>query len=248
MRAGLCLLRLSAVTALAIGAAAVANPAESSKGCDYAMIVLDGSGSMDANSHPKMAYARQALHEVVPEIAAERSLGLIVYGDPDDGRKAGGELCFAKIALKVRPQAGAAEPILKAVDAVSPQGMTPLTEAVENATHAASDGSPPGTIVLVTDGLENCSGRPCDLGRRLRATRPGLAVHIIGLQFPVGSDTPLGCLAAETGGTIQQVDDALSLAKALRDTLGCPAISDARPLASPKRELAEIWRNAYPNG
>ena len=242
MRGRTALLQSLTFVTLLTGGANVANPANSGspqRGCDYAMIVFDGSGSMDASSEPKLAYAQEAVHAVVPDIARDRDLGLILYGDPDGGTKVGGEQCFSRIALSVAPQANAAFAILRAVDAISPQGMTPLTRAVEWAVTAAKDGTPPGAIVLVTDGLENCGGRPCELGRYLHATRPGLAVHVIGLDFAAKADAALSCLASATGGTIREAKNAAGLTSALRDTLACPAVSDAAPQA-PTRNRRQL--------
>lgn len=233
MRGRIALLQSLAFVTLLTGGANVANPANSAspqRGCDYAMIVFDGSGSMDANSEPKLAYAQAAMHTVVPNIARDRDLGLILYGDPAGGIKVGGEQCFSRIALSVPPQADAAFAILRAVDAISPQGMTPLTRAVEWAVRAAKDGTAPGTIVLVTDGLENCGGQPCELGRYLHTTRPGLAVHVIGIGFAAKADAALTCLAKATGGTIREANDAAGLTSALRDSLACPAVSDGGSL------------------
>lgn len=244
MRAGCKLLKIPVFAVLLTGGANTANPAGPPKLCDYAMIVLDASGSMNMNSQPKMAYAREAVHQVVPEISDGRALGLIIYGDPPGGSRVGGGICASRIALSVPPRENATAAILEAVDAVSPQGMTPLTEAVALAANAAGDGSAPAAIILVTDGQENCGGNPCELGKALRASKPGTAVHVIGLGFSVEADRALSCLAAETGGTIREVKDAESLGKALRDALQCPAISE---LPS-KGGLAKALGKAYPNG
>ena len=235
MRAGCTLFKIPVFAVLLTGGANTANPAGPPKLCDYAMIVLDASGSMNMNSQPKMAYAREALHQVVPEIADGRSLGLIIYGDPPGGSRVRGATCASRIALSVPPTQDASAAILAAVDAVSPQGMTPLTEAVGLAASAAGDGSAPAAIILVTDGQENCGGSPCALGKALRASKPGTAVHVIGLGFSVEADQTLSCLAAETGGTIREVTDARSLGKALRDALSCLAISDATPVPPERR-------------
>jgi len=81
-----------------------------------AMIVFDGSGSMaemgfnDINE-PRIFEARRAVSETIPEIAANRRLGLVVYG-PEGVDECSG------LDVRFPPMANAAKPVIDAVNAL----------------------------------------------------------------------------------------------------------------------------------
>ena len=221
--------RFAIIASLAILAAAPAAPQENGCGED-AMIVFDGSGSMaemgfNDISEPRIFDARRAMAEVIPEIAAKRRLGLVIYGP-------GAEACSG-VELRFTPMENAAPRILSEVNALQPAGDTPLTEAVKAAADALIDESGGGAVVLVTDGKETCSGAPCQLAAAL--ADQNITLHVIGFKvrgahFSWGgagsndySDTeaPSRCLADRTGGVYVRAETLEQLKAALRTTLGC---------------------------
>lgn len=201
------------------------------------MIVFDGSGSMSGIAYseigiPRIVEARGALHRVLPSVAALRRLGLVVYGPS-------GDRTCRNISVRFGPTWEAAPRILNEVDNLRPAGGTPLTEAVERAAEALEY---EGTVVLVTDGQETCQGAPCALAARLRASSPGLVVHVIGYKLQeAGGGRSLGlnrspsaeCLAHETGGHYVDANSADELARALRITLDCNQFSALPHIAEP---------------
>lgn len=198
-----------------------------------AMVVFDGSGSMaemgfnDINE-PRIFEARRAMHEAMPQIAERRQLGLVVYGP------GGADEC-AGVALRFAPRANAAKQIIDAVDALTPEGSTALTQAVEMAAEVLDYTTQPGTIVLVTDGKETCNGAPCQLAAELAAEGVDLTVHVIGFKVRgeffawnsqdnseyVEAETVSRCLADRTGGKYVRAETLDDLIAALRVTLGC---------------------------
>ncbi|MEM8851614.1 MAG: VWA domain-containing protein [Pseudomonadota bacterium] len=195
-----------------------------------AIIVFDGSGSMAAAGarlagETRIAAARRAVAQTIPDIARHRRLGLVIYG-PGAGPCTG-------IDLRFPPMAGAGPAIVAGIDAVSPAGRTPLTDAVTRAADALAPGA--GTIVVVTDGKESCGRSPCRLAATLAEQRPEVTIHVIG--FEVGGlafvwnngDTsidqedpgPVSCLAEATGGRFVDTETAEELVAAFRETLGC---------------------------
>ncbi len=202
---------------------------------DDAMIVFDGSGSMsfeDFNSldAPRITEARRALRAALPQIAANRRLGLVIYGPGQ------GDSC-ANVDLRFGPTSDASDLIMSEVDTLNPAGMTALTEGVRKAAEALNYRSEPATVVLVTDGQETCGGAPCDLADEMLAEASNLTVHIIGFQlraniptFKVpGMDpeaaaertTVAKCLADKTGGHYLPAENVEELSRALEKTLGC---------------------------
>ncbi len=222
-------MRIAILPFIALLAATPAAPEENGCGED-AMIVFDGSGSMaemgfNDISEPRIFDARRAMAEVVPDIAAKRRLGLVIYGP-------GADACTG-VDLRFTPMKDAASRILADVNALQPAGDTPLTEAVKSAADVLVAESGGGAVVLVTDGKETCGGAPCQLAAEL--SDQNITLHVIGFKvrgshFSWGSagsndysDTEAAsrCLADRTGGVYVRAETLDQLKAALRTTLGC---------------------------
>ncbi|MEM7237037.1 MAG: vWA domain-containing protein [Pseudomonadota bacterium] len=200
-----------------------------------AMLVFDGSASMDEISfetgpNTRIVEARQAIRNAMPGISPFRRVGLLIYGPgPDDA--------CSNIDLRFGPIPNAAGPVIDAVEALRPDGLTPLTEAVRQATEALDYRNRSGVVVLVTDGNETCGGRPCEMAQALSIDDHDLTIHVIGFravvdffawnnpeQDPHTSTTVARCLSDETGGLFVATETVQELVAALQRTLGCPAI------------------------
>ncbi|MCT4556050.1 MAG: VWA domain-containing protein [Pelagimonas sp.] len=224
---------LHRLSALLSGAVLACAPLAAGADCTRdAMIVFDGSGSMaemgfNQIGAPRITEAREAMHRVIPEIAALRRLGLVVYGP-------GGDQVCENTELHFPPRAQAADDLLGVVDALRPTGGTPLTEAVLQAAETLNYRDAPGDIVLITDGDETCGGAPCQLAARLASEAPELVVHVIGFKVRgkhfswqrEGTDyhqatSNARCIATQTGGEYLRAETAQELIGALRVTLGC---------------------------
>ncbi|EBA10426.1 hypothetical protein SSE37_20512 [Sagittula stellata E-37] len=193
------------------------------------MIVFDGSGSMaemgfNAIGEPRIVQARQAMRQVLPDIAVLRRLGLVIYGP-------GGDRTCRNVDLRLTPQWQADAPIISEIEGLRPAGGTALTDGVRLAAETLDYRNVPGAVVLVTDGKETCGGTPCQLAAEFAREAPGLTVHVIG--FKVRGDhwdwsTPdapgesvARCLADDTGGQYLSAETVDELVGALRVTLGC---------------------------
>lgn len=228
-------LPLRTLSALAATMLPAALPA--SQSCtEDAMIVFDGSGSMSEMGfnlleEPRIFEARRAIHDSIPQIAAVRRLGLLIYGP-------GQTATCGNIDLRFGPRDEAARPIIDAVDRLQPAGETPLTDAVAQAAEVLDYRARPGVIVLLTDGKETCDGQPCALAATLATDAHDLTVHVIGFKVRddhFGWDNPQDegyerrvtvarCLADRTGGTYASAETLDELTEALTRTLGCQLI------------------------
>ena len=198
-----------------------------------AMIVFDGSGSMaemgfNDIDEPRIFAARRAVAAAIPQIAAHRRLGLVVYG-PN-----GAEECSG-LDVRFAPMANAAGPIIDAVDTLQPAGSTALTEAVRMAAQTLDYQTRPATILLVTDGKETCGGMPCALAADLAAEGVDTTVHVIGFKVRgsffswdrlnendyTTAETVSRCLADRTGGTYASAETLDQMIAAMRASLGC---------------------------
>lgn len=200
-----------------------------------AMLVFDGSTSMDeitfeTGPNTRIVDARQAMRRAMPDIAPYRRVGLLIYGPGDDS-------ACKNLDLRFGPISDAAGPVIDAVEALRPDGLTPLTEAVRQAAEALDYRNRAGVVVLVTDGNETCGGRPCELAHVLSGTAYDLTVHVIGFravvdffswnnpeQDPHNSTTVARCLSDETGGLFVTTETVEELVATLQRTLGCPVI------------------------
>lgn len=209
------------LVAAAAAAALVALPATAGQreSCDAAMLVFDASGSMRGTG---LAEVKAAVHRVAPALARHRRVGLVSYGGTFSASRCG------TVELRFAPRADAGPAILSYVDAVEPSGPTPLSAAVATAVNVLAGHANAGTIVLVTDGEENCGGDPCALGAEIASLPARITVHVIGFRQQIVPGGTLACLAERTGGYAVEVADAEGLANALDDTLGCRAVSQRR--------------------
>src|SRR5690606_17137353 len=104
------------------------------------------------------------------------------------------------------------------VDKLNPLGMTPITKAFEQGAAAAKSGGAPGTIVLVTDGLETCGGDPCAAVRAAKSAGQDFVLHIIGFDVAKENVSSLECAAQAGDGLYIPAEDAAALSAALEQT------------------------------
>ena len=198
-----------------------------------AMIVFDASGSMAgvvgggiATFVTRIDEVRSALAAVLPSATRFRRVGLITYG--------AGPYNQCNIHLDLRPTANAAAAIMGVVNGLTPDGKTPLTDAVAQAAEVLDYREKPGLIVVITDGEETCGRSPCELAKQLHAAAAKLTIHVIAFRYE-GSDwgggmsvLDLMCVADANGGLYVKANSEDELTEALEKTLDCPMISQLR--------------------
>ena len=174
------------------------------------MLVLDASGSMwgQIKGTPKIEIARRAVRDLLSKWDKNVQLGLSAYGH---SRK--GDCGDIETIYPVGPARPAA--ILKAVDALTPKGKTPLSEAVRRAARELKFTEENATVILVSDGKETCRADPCALGRELEELGVGFTVHVIGFDVAKPEQAGLRCLAENTGGLFLAAKNAKELNAAL---------------------------------
>ncbi len=180
------------------------------------ILVLDGSGSMwgQIDGVNKIVIARNVIAEMLAEMADEVSLGLTVYGHRQRGS-------CADIETIVEPAPFTQDRILEAVNAINPRGRTPMTDAVIAAAQSLRHTEEAATVILVSDGIENCNPDPCAIASELEATGVAFTAHVIG--FDVASEpearAQMQCIADNTGGQFLTADNAVELSAALEQVV-----------------------------
>ncbi|MDP8996828.1 MAG: VWA domain-containing protein [Pseudomonadota bacterium] len=187
------------------------------------ILILDASGSMRAkiNGKSKIDIAKEVVGKIVSGWKPEDELGLVVYGHRKKSE------CSDIETLK-EPGPLNANEYMAAVNAIEPKGQTPMTQAVKQAAEALQYTKKKATVILVSDGIENCNSDPCAVAEYLAKTGVELKVHTVGFGLDnQGAVAQLKCLAEKTGGTFTIANNADDLLKALAKTV------PAKPVAPP---------------
>jgi len=93
---------------------------------------------------------------------------------------------------------------------IRPSGFAPIAYSLQK---AAADLPTNGrsTVVVITGGVDSCSGDPCDAAARLIRRGRADRVHIIGLDLPKHTETDLECV-----GTYHAANNRAGLRNSLR--------------------------------
>ena len=155
----------------------VAATASASLAAEQTMIVLDASGSMwgQINGKPKLQIAREALATVLEGVPADMELGLIAYGHRTRGS-------CSDIEVVVKPAAGTGPEITQAAAKMKFLGKTPLSASVLKAAEELRYTEDKATVILITDGLENCQADPCAVGAELAKNGIDFTAHVVGFD------------------------------------------------------------------
>ncbi|WP_162893165.1 vWA domain-containing protein [Microbacterium halotolerans] len=169
------------------------------------VLVLDASGSMlrlTSGDRNRMDDARNAMTEAIGLLPDSAEVGLLVFGtgtgNDESEREHGCEDVKTVQPLGALDRDGLAS----ALDGIEASGFTPLGPSMRTAAEMLpADG--PGTIVLVSDGVDTCSPPPaCEVASDLRAANPQLTIHSVG--FAIDDDEQaqqqLQCIGRVGGG------------------------------------------------
>lgn len=212
------------------------------------LLVMDASGSMteiDDGGTVRIEAAREALHDVVDELDDGMDVGMRVFSadvtDPDDPGACTDSRLAQSIAGDNRDE------LRESIDRYDAVGArTPIAHALEA---AAGDFNDEGhrTIVLVSDGEENCVPDPCEAARVLMENNIDVAIHTVGYNINDEAREQLQCIAETGHGEYFDAEDVDSLTWAMQrlsqrafqpfmleghEVTGSPEIADAPMLSN----------------
>ncbi len=177
-----------------------------------AILVMDGSGSMwgQIDGVAKITIAQEVVANLLGELPEQQELGLTIYGHRRKGD-------CSDIETVVEPGADTRGAIGSAVNAISPRGKTPMTDAVIAAAKALRYTEEKATVILVSDGIETCAPDPCAAARALEEAGVDFTAHVVGFDVSGDADAiaQMQCIADETGGTFRTASNAAELTEAL---------------------------------
>jgi Ca-activated chloride channel family protein len=211
-------LTLGATFLLGLAPAASAADDESvlGQGGGSLILVLDGSGSMKepgGNGSTRMEEAKKGLDGVIEDLPDDAKVGLRVYGSTiSDGPGS-----CEDTELLVPVDDVDKDALRAGVRKLKPLGNTPIAYSLEQA-YEDLPAEGPRSIVLVSDGEENCQGDPCEVAADLKKKGADFYVDVVGLQVDAKSKDQLTCIASAGGGTYYDVKDLDQLEETLTRT------------------------------
>ena len=178
------------------------------------IFIFDASGSMwgKMGANTKIQIAKETMAKLSDKITAASKVGLIVYGhrnasDCNDIETMLPIRSFDKIKFNTT------------IKEINPKGKTPIALSINQALALIRGVNDPVTIILVSDGLETCSGNACETVRNAKAAGVKITMHVVGFGISEKDLSPLECIAQAGGGQYFPVSNAAELAAALEQTV-----------------------------
>jgi Ca-activated chloride channel family protein len=173
------------------------------------LLLIDGSGSMWARLDPerraKIDIVREHLGPLLAAAPAAR-LAVTSYGHRRRGDCSDAET--------IAPFSAPRETALEAIAKLNPRGKGPLVAGLDAALEAVSD-TRPASVVLVTDGVDNCQQDACTAATSFATAAPGVPIHVVSIGVAAAEAPRLACIAQATGAKFFETHDPVGLTTAL---------------------------------
>jgi Ca-activated chloride channel family protein len=186
------------------------------------LFIFDASGSMwgKIGAKAKIQIAKETMGKLSDKIAAGSNVGLIVYGhrsasDCNDIQTLLPIGSFDKTKFNTT------------IKALNAKGKTPIALSINQALALIRGINDPVTIILVSDGLETCTGNACETVKNAKAAGVKITMHVVGFGISEKDLSPLECIAQAGGGQYFPANNAEELAKALEQTVKEVPVGDA---------------------
>ncbi len=168
------------------------------------LFVLDVSGSMKEKWGEKTKYetAKELLYKLIDSVEkknpnVEFAVRAFGYQFPRTEKNCKDSKLLVPFAKNN------AEKIRTAFGKISPQGMTPIAYSLAQAANDfPADERSLNSIIIITDGNENCDGNPCSASQKLLDKRISLRPFIVGLSGGENFMEKLKCI-----GTVLDTKD-----------------------------------------
>jgi hypothetical protein len=233
---------LSFLLAISVPAAAFAqtcNTADRS-----VLLILDGSGSMNArlpNGETRIAVAQRAIKGVAGFIPGKAQVSLRLYGAKSPSRDKNCQ--DTHLAVPFAAAEANATAITSTVDQTRAQGYTPIALSLQQAANDFATDAKERVVVLVSDGKETCQGDPVVAAKALAAK--GVTVHTVGFVVDTAARGQLQNIARITGGTYFDAPVGPELPDTLRQALNaCKKVIaklPAKPQPGKLRTTSATW-------
>jgi Ca-activated chloride channel homolog len=175
------------------------------------LLVLDASRSMrapagDGSGRSRLDAAKDAVDAVLESVPDEAPMGLRVYGARVAGQ--GRDKACADTELVAPVQPGDRAPLRAAAQALDGKGRTPIGRSLLATPGDFEADGRRHQVILVSDGLDNCSPpAPCDAARRVARRGVELTISVVGFQLDARARHQMRCIARVGGGTYVDAND-----------------------------------------
>lgn len=186
------------------------------------LFLLDASGSMYArlDNDSRINVAKRLLSKTIDSLSTQKNLeiALRVYGhtSPPNMRNC------KDTRLEVPFREGNFEDVKKKINSISPKGTTLIAHSLlQSAYDFPKEPYTRNVIILITDGIEECSGDPCAVSEALQSQGIILKPFIIGIGSTEEFRRAFDCVGRYyDANTEQGFDDALKIvvSQALNNT------------------------------
>ncbi len=196
-------------------------------------LIIDDSGSMAQRieGQSKIAIAKQVLSEMIQDLPSDAQIAVRTYGrqKPSNQR----DCSDMEVITPFGPNT--ASRVVPGVQALKPNGMTPIAASLEaaGANDFAGKEGQNNIIVLLSDGEEDCNGDPCTAAKLLHQSNIHLQVNVIGFHVQPKERTQLQCVANAGGGKYYDAENAKELKVAASEVKESIAASPLPPAATP---------------
>ena len=157
----------------------------------------------------RIVTAKQATIDVMQRLPKDVGTGLVVVDQCP-----GGARNLGRFSPSQRGQ------MINRLSQLRPHQGTPLADGLLQGGELADGVTRQSTILLVSDGEENCGGDPCFVARNLKRQKPHLKINVI----DIGGTGAANCAAELTGGKVYTVSNVkelnLAVERATQETLG----------------------------
>jgi len=206
-------MRSGAFACLGLVAALAGAPVASAQQSDdrpSVLLVLDSSRSMRApagdGSGSRMEAAKAAVDEVLDTVPDDAPLGLRLYGARVAGQGRAKACADTELVAPVRP--GARDALRESVAGVEGKGRTPIGRSLLATPGDFPDDGRRHQVILVSDGLDNCSPpSPCAAARRVARRGVELTISVVGFALDERARRQMRCIARVGGGTYVDASD-----------------------------------------
>ena len=162
------------------------------------LFIFDGSYSMYApwNTEPKINVAKRVMGRFMDSIQnipdleiALRCYGHTTFFQPVRNCK------DSKLEVPFAPASVNAPKIKKFISGLEPKGTTPIAYSIAQAEKDFSECSNcRNIIILITDGIEECEGNPCEVSALLQKKGIFIRPFVIGIGLDMKFADALGCM------------------------------------------------------
>ncbi len=195
------------------------------------LFVMDGSGSMwgKLDGTPKISTAKNVLSGLLSDLPAGTSAGLMVYGHRQKSSCEDVQL-VAPIGSVTAGNAG------QLISSIQPKGKTPIAYSLHLTRQAFQHLGPDQAkhVVLISDGIETCSGDPCAVAGELARSGINVKVHVVGFDIAEKDRRQLQCIADAGNGRYFPADSTEGFKQAVAEAVKVAAAPAPAPEPEPE--------------